>query len=136
MSQADLSRELRNLLLEQIHSYEQLDAAVFLFRLPDRRATTDQLSTELKLSREAARDALDHLAGCGMLGVSSVESPTHHYELQPQFEPLIEELERFYEENRLELMSIMTANAIERMRTGALRAFANAFVLGKKRDDG
>jgi hypothetical protein len=41
-----------------------------------------------------------------------------------------------YESNRIELMMLLSANAIERMRTGALRAFADAFVIGRNRKDG
>jgi hypothetical protein len=78
---------------------------------------------------------LEHLAAQGMLRVAAHAS-TLHYDREPVLQPIVEALLRVYDESRLELMSIMSSNAIDRVRTGALRAFANAFVLSRKRDDG
>ena len=41
-----------------------------------------------------------------------------------------------YEEQPIEIIKLMSANAIERVRTAALRAFADAFVLHKGKDNG
>jgi len=41
-----------------------------------------------------------------------------------------------YEEQPIEIIKLMSTNAIERVRTAALRAFADAFVLHKGKDNG
>ena len=47
----------------------------------------------------------------------------------------IEALARVYEERRLDVIKRMTANAIERVRTAAIRTFSDAFLLRRKKDD-
>ena len=39
------------------------------------------------------------------------------------------------EQQRAELMSVMSTHAIERLRSGAMRAFADSFVFGQKKPD-
>jgi len=135
MSEADIPEAVRALLSDRIHTYEQLETVVLLFRRSDQQWTAAMVSDELRLSTEAAREALQGLAAQSVLRVTS-EASTLRYVWEPDLQPVVDNLIRIYDENRLELMSIMTTNAIERMRTGALRAFANAFLLGGKRDDG
>jgi hypothetical protein len=44
-------------------------------------------------------------------------------------------LERVYAEQRLAVIKLMSDNAIERLRTGAARAFVDAFLIGRKKND-
>jgi hypothetical protein len=48
----------------------------------------------------------------------------------------VTDLAQAYNENRLEVIKLMSANVIERVRTSAMRAFADAFLLGGKKKDG
>jgi hypothetical protein len=45
-------------------------------------------------------------------------------------------LVRAYDQNRLEIVKLMNANAIQRLRNAALKTFADAFILGGKKKDG
>ena len=45
-------------------------------------------------------------------------------------------LDREYAERPIRIIQLMSANAIERVRTAALHTFADAFVLKKKDSDG
>jgi hypothetical protein len=135
MSEVEIPEEVRALLYDRIHTYEQLETVILLFRRSGQLWTAAMVSAELKIPMEAAREALQGLAAQGVLRVTP-EVPTLRYDWKPELQPIVDNLIRVYDENRLELMSIMSTNAIERMRTGALRAFANAFVFGRKRDDG
>ena len=47
-----------------------------------------------------------------------------------------DELARDFAERRAAVLSTLSTNAIERLRSGALTAFADAFILGSKRKDG
>ena len=56
-----------------------------------------------------------------------------------QFRPalpadLLQALREACERHRLQVMNLMSVYAVQRLRTSALRAFASAFLLGKKRD--
>jgi hypothetical protein len=45
-------------------------------------------------------------------------------------------LARAYADQRLEIMKLISANAIERLRTAAIRAFSDSFLIRRKRRDG
>jgi hypothetical protein len=46
----------------------------------------------------------------------------------------VNQLARAYALQRLEVVKLMTANAIKRLRTNALNAFAESFVIHKDKD--
>ena len=58
--------------------------------------------------------------------------------VQDALDEAIGNLAESYDENRLEVINLMNTNAIERVRTSAMRAFANSFLLGGggKKNDG
>ena len=45
-------------------------------------------------------------------------------------------LERAYRDEPIQIMQLMSTNAIDRLRTSTIRAFADAFVVGKDRNRG
>ena len=51
-------------------------------------------------------------------------------------EATIERLARAYKDQPMPVIKLMSANAIERVRTAALRTFADAFLIRKDKKDG
>ena len=49
---------------------------------------------------------------------------------------IIGSLERLYRDEPIQIMQLMSANAIERLRTSTIRAFADAFVVRKDKGRG
>jgi hypothetical protein len=47
---------------------------------------------------------------------------------------VVDRLAIVYGEHRLEVMRLLSAHALERIRNSAARAFADAFVIGRKKD--
>lgn len=124
------------LLREHVETYEQLEALLLLQRDPKRTWSADAAGAALKISPEAAADALDHLSGRGLLAIAPSGSGRlfRYAPTRAHTDEAVERLAREYDQNRLEIIKLMSAYAIERLRTAAIRAFAGAFVLGRKED--
>jgi hypothetical protein len=48
----------------------------------------------------------------------------------------VKDLAEAYGARRLEVMRALSKNAVERVRTSAIRMFADAFLIGRKKKDG
>jgi predicted ArsR family transcriptional regulator len=115
-----LTQSVRWLLSEHIFSYEQLEVLLLVHR--ERRSwRPEDLARALQLSVEAAGAALEHLEQRGL-----VEAQTEDLKVA------VEELSKTYTDNRLEVMVAMNENAMKRVRTAAMRTFADSFVWKKK----
>jgi hypothetical protein len=113
------------LLHDRVSSFEELEVLLLTRRDPSRAWSVDAIALSLNLRAEEADAALTKLVVLGLMRKDEsglVYSPGDYSET-------IDRLARAYEENRMQLMKQMTANAIERLRTGAARAFARAFVI-------
>jgi predicted transcriptional regulator len=128
---------VRQLLRSCIDSYEELEALLALMGTRPRTWTADQLATTLNVRESVASKALADLAAAGLL--AQAEGALGAFEYSPTGVALAqaaEALEQQCRTNRIAIMRLMNANALERVRGGAARAFADAFVIGKKKDDG
>jgi hypothetical protein len=84
------------------------------------------------------RAALDRLKSAGFVG-AGVRGGEERYSYLCQgddVEGTISRLIAAYREYPIPIIKLMTANAIERLRTAALRTFADAFLLRKDKDRG
>jgi membrane-bound ClpP family serine protease len=137
MSQPLISDEVRALLVAHVRSHEQLETLLLLHRKRDQEWTVMSVSEALNISASAAAEALSELASGDLVELLHAESvPPRYRAAKTSLGPAVEHLAQAYSENRIELMKVLSANAIERVRTGALRAFADALVIGRKRNDG
>ncbi len=136
MEPQELSSDLRRFLYENVESYEELEILVLLGAQPERAWTATELASTLKLSPQIVDGGLDGLERRGLLEIGtereriSLKIPLG----EPPVAALLQELTRAYESNRLSVMRQMNANAVERVRTNAMHLFADAFVLGRKKD--
>ena len=72
-----------------------------------------------------------HLLSVGIDGASFLFS---YGPRNPVLERLVDRFVQAYEEDRIEVMTLMSSNAVERVRNSVLKTIANAFRLGGKKD--
>ena len=137
--QGTLTDEVRAFLREHIDSYEQLEILLALRagKLVDIPA--DVVATELRLPLAAVSEALEHLKQRKLV-------ENHHGAQHASFRyapggadlaARVDALAEAYDQHRLAVMREMSENAIARLRMGAARTFADAFLLGdRKKNDG
>lgn len=130
MADAAVPEDVQRLLADHVESFEQLECLLLLWRRPDLRWSPERVAAELRLEDAITEEALCALNEHGLLSVEV--SPTgrlYRYEpTAPELARVVERLASEYENQRVALMRLMTANAIQRMRAGAISVFANAFL--------
>lgn len=133
-----VSAEVKSFLRAWVTSYEQLQALLLLHGRRDDSFSTVSVAEVLHTSEPVAAEALEHLCRVSLVQVHLASSPpTFKYApASSQLDDLVDQLADAWEHHQLTVMNLMSSNAIERVRTGALRAFADAFVLGKNKPDG
>jgi hypothetical protein len=133
----DLPEDVRALLQEHIESYEQLEVLLLLRRERYEEWTAAGLAARLHVREELVGSALNRLEAGGLVAVIGA-APAARFAYRPTSSGLdaaAGRLEREYRERPIRIIQLMSANAIDRVRTAALHTFADAFVLKKKDDD-
>ncbi len=131
----EIPESVRTFLRENIESYEHLEILVQLLRSRERTWTLEQVAQELRLAPGPTLAALQYLTARGLL----VESARGTYSYAPRVEALDRAavaLVQAYDRDRLEIMKLMNAHAVERLRSSILRTFAEAFRMRGPRSDG
>jgi DNA-binding IclR family transcriptional regulator len=132
MAVDEIAPDLRRFLRESVHSYEHLE--LLLFGREGRRLTVDLVAAKLKISISAAVEALEHLCDRGLLSREPASDTTYRFRpATPELAKLVDDMAVAYDDQRLALVKLMNEHAVERVRTAAMRIFADSFVLGKKR---
>lgn len=129
----DLPEDVRALLHEHIESYEQLEVLLLLRRERYEDWTIDGLSARLHVREELVGSAVEGLKASGLVTMTRT-APTPGFSYRPASSGLdaaAGRLEREYAERPIRIIQLMSANAIDRVRTAALHTFADAFVLKK-----
>lgn len=134
---------VRTLLLERIEAFEHLELLRRMHRKPEQRWTPQDVAEQLRISQTLAEAALEHLVRHQLIAAATVEGEEGTmitaFTYRPQDPALAATVDRLtlaYDDSVLEIMKLMSANAIERARNKALRFFSDAFILGKKKKDG
>ena len=131
-----ISVQLKRFLLENVESYEQLHALLYLAGRPGLAPSASDVSIGLGISEDAALQALQSLQNHGLIvAMVSRERPLFRLEGRPDLDAVLEELRHAHEQRPVEVAKLMTANAIERARTIAARHFADAFLLRRDKKD-
>lgn len=137
MSCAEIPDDVQALLRDHIESYEQLEILLLLRREVGKTWAAERIGERLGISASLAADALAALRSSRL--VAAQDEPETRYAYAPEKAALEETVSRLasdYASARIEIIKLMSANAINRVRTGALRAFADAFVIRKDKNDG
>jgi predicted transcriptional regulator len=134
----DLPEDVRKLLREHIESYEQLELLLLLRTELDHRWTVDALSARFRIPASLASLALDELQRAGFVQARApgAEKQYVYVAQRDPVEATLNRLAQAYREHPIPILKQMSANAIERVRTAALRTFADAFLLRKDKKDG
>lgn len=129
--------DVRALLRERIGSYEQLEILLTLCEEPD-GGTAEALSSRLHIPLPLTASTLTELQARGLVRLETVAAGTRYvYEpATPALEATVSRLAKAYAEHTIAIIKLMSSNAIGRVRTGAARAFADAFILRKDKRDG
>jgi len=131
-----LSEDVDVLLRSQVGSYEHLAILLRAHRDPDRSWSILELSEVLLIPLTLADNATRELHDSGLLVPAGTAPPRFRFASDAGRSAAVARLARAYHENPVAVIQALTTNAIQRLRTSALRAFADAFVLRKKDRDG
>ena len=133
---SDLPEDVRALLHEHIESYEQLEMLLLLRRERYEEWTGQGLAERLRVQAELIDAALAGLEASGLVQPAGTAPARYAYRpVSPGLDAAVGRLEHEYAERPILVIQLMSANAIERLRTAALHTFADAFVLKKKDKD-
>ena len=128
---------IRDFLRDYIDSFESLEVLLLLYR--ERTSwTADELCRRFKIRAPVIDDALASLVRAGLVNTieQNVLTAYRYADKDVVRDALIASLELTYRDEPIQVMQIMSANAIERLRSGAIRAFADAFVFRKDKGRG
>ena len=129
MTSSRLPREVHDLLESSLGSIEKVEALRLLRRAPG-PVDRDELMPTLRMDREAVDALLGELADAGLVEAGADPGAVG---LGPAARtPMCEELLRTYEEDRLAVVSELSALSMARIRNMAARTFSEAFVSKKK----
>lgn len=118
---------LRRLLFETIESLEELEVLKWFHERGDSTPIDAEfLARQTPIPGEATESAIVALAERGLL---STGAEPHQFAYTPdaRTREVVDQIVREYRANPVQIMKIMTENAIERVRTAALRTFAECF---------
>ena len=128
---------IRGFLRDYIDSFESLEVLLLLYR--ERTAwTADELCRRFKIRAPVVDDALASLVRAKLVNTTEQNVLTSYRYADEDLvrDALIASLELTYRDEPLQVIQLMSANAIERLRSGAIRAFADAFVFRKDKGRG
>lgn len=130
---------VRELVRERVHAIEQIELLLLLraeaASTPSAVHDAKLLAERLRLSESVVRPALAHLVSSELL-----EQTAAGFAYRPRNEALaaaVDELATCYADARVEMLRLISANSVERLRSSSLKVFAEAFRLRRrKKDDG
>jgi DNA-binding IclR family transcriptional regulator len=125
-----LSRALRKLLDTRLDSFEKLELVMALRRSEARRSTIGELAHELDLARDDVRRIVLDLMKAGL--VTCVEDQVTLAPRAAGDQGVLDELAAAYQQDKMTVVKPIAESALDRLRNLAGRAFADAFVIGKK----
>lgn len=127
-----LPDDVCRLLLEEIEGYEQLEILLLLRERALEDWSRERIGERLGIDAASVAGALAHLVARRLL--EARPGPAFRYGPRtPALSDAVGKLaEAYADERRLQVMRVMNASAMQRLRHGAARVFADAFVLGKE----
>ncbi|MGH3972168.1 MAG: hypothetical protein ACRDS9_02410 [Pseudonocardiaceae bacterium] len=110
---------------------------LFLRAQPEQTWSAAAVAAELHIADNLAASTLDELSCRGLIEASDLQRHAR-YRLgsDDKLRHLVDLVARAHADNHLDIVRLMSANAIERMRATVARAFADAFLIGRKSKDG
>lgn len=127
---------IRAFLRDYIDSFESLEVLLLLRR--ERTAcTAEELCRRLKTRAPMIDDALASLVRARLINTDQNVLTLYKYADEDSArDAIVASLESVYRDEPIQIMQLMSTNAIERLRTSTIRAFADAFVVRKDKGRG
>lgn len=119
--------EIQRFLLEHIASYEELEIVLLLCQRAERDWTAAQIAEETRMPAGACSAALEALQKQGLLAEGALAASFRYAPGSSALAAHVVRLAAFYQQQRLAVVQMMSANAVDRLRTAAIRRFAEAF---------
>lgn len=136
--QSELPPDVQSLLRDHIESYEQLELLLLIRADHGTSWTEEALCARLQMPSSLVQTALHGLESARFLEARTQDGKKRYSYLcqTDSVEMTIGRLTAAYREYPIPVIKLMSANAIERLRTAALRTFADAFDLRKDKNRG
>jgi len=137
MTSDRLPDSVQTLLREHVSTFEQLEVLLLMHAHPHDDWTATAVAERSHIPEDLVNRGLTDLSGSGL--IEQVRENPAAYCFAPRTTHLRQaaaDLAVAYRDQRALVMSTMSVNAIERIRSETLRAFSDAFVLRRKDDDG
>ncbi len=132
-----LTQVVQELIRERIHSIEELEALMLLRAEPLRHWSDSAVAEALKISPALTRSALQLLVQKGLCSALSSDNSSTKFDPEtPALEARVEQLAEAYGAHRIEVLVFISQSAISRVRSGALRVFAQAFCISSEKKRG
>jgi hypothetical protein len=134
----ELGDKTRTLLRDFITSFEMLEIFLLLHANAGQVWSVAEVTQRVHIADDLAVRALESLSARHLI-LSSPPLPPGRFQYAAGNRDLADagdELARDFSERRAAVLSTLSTTAIERLRSGALNAFADAFIFGGKRKDG
>lgn len=123
-------------LRDHIDSFESLEI-LLLLRRERTPYTAEELSRRLKTRAPLIDDALASLVRARLVNADQNVLTLYTYADEDSArDAIVGSLDRIYRDEPIQIMRLMSTNAIERLRTSTIRAFADAFIVRKHKDRG
>jgi predicted transcriptional regulator len=127
---------VRVFLHDYIDSFESLEV-LLLLRRERTGCTAEELCRRLKTRAPLIDDALASLVRTHLVNTEQTTLTLYTYADEDSArDAIVESLESIYRDEPIQIMRLMSTNAIERLRTSTIRAFADAFVVRKDKGRG
>ena len=133
MTAEEVAEDVQAFLHEHIETYEQLATLALLFE--NRESwNVERVALRTHVSEEDALHALVELCDMGFVVADATgDVRSFRYSASSPASETIARLAGLYTSQPLEIMRLMNANAMERVRTSMARSFASAFLVGRKK---
>jgi hypothetical protein len=127
-----LPAAVKDLLSEHVTGFEHLEVALLLHAHPGQFWQVTDICTRAHVPRELALRTLSELDASGLIARDGAGADAFCF--APRDEALaraMDELAVSHRDFRLAVISHLSLNAINRIRSGSIRAFSDAFVLSR-----
>ena len=112
---------VKRLLSDVIDSFEKLEIVVHVYRAGFQLAPAAEIAKTVSVPLDEVQDCLDALRAARALDPAG------------PWRSSIDALVKLYDDDRIEVLNLMTRTALERVRKEAARVFADAFVIRPKK---
>ncbi len=120
---------VRKLISKHIHSLEQLEVLLLLYRSPEREWTVQEVNEHIRSSDVSIAGRLEGLQAAGFLVLNASQPSGPSYRFSPRSEELrrsVPVLAGAYQEMRLQVIELIFGRS-----SASLREFSNAFKIRK-----